>query len=335
MNFYKNKKVLVTGGTGLIGRPLVKMLLEKDAIVTVVSLDDPSRCPKGASFKKADLREFDQCNEVCSNQEIVFQLAGIKGSPKMSAERPASFFVPTITFSFNMMEAARRAGVKNYLFTSSIGVYQPAAIFSEDDVWKTFPSPNDRFAGWAKRMGELQAEAYKIEYGWDTISIVRPANVYGPYDNFDPENAMVIPSLIRRAVEGESPLTVWGDGSPVRDFIHSKDVARGMMLAIEKNINVPLNLGSGKGVAIREIVKEIKRNLPDNRKIVWDKNKPSGDTLRLMDIQRAQELINFESEIDIKEGIKETMDWYLKNREDILNRYNVFTEEDTSKGLLK
>ena len=106
-----------------------------------------------------------------------------------------------------------------------------------------------------------------------------------------------------------------------------------MMLALEKNINVPLNLGSGKGVTIREIVNEIVRNLPDNRKIVWDKNKPSGDALRLMDTQRAKELIDFESEIGIKAGIKETMDWYLTNRENILNRYNVFTDEDTSKGL--
>ena len=164
--------------------------------------------------------------------DIVFNLAGVKGSPAMANERPASFLVPTITFSYNMMEAARREGVERYLYTSSIGVYAPAEYFREDDVWKTFPSPHDRFAGWAKRMGELQAEAYKIEYGWDKISIVRPANVYGPYDNFDPANAMVIPSLIYRALDGEAPLTVWGDGTPIRDFIHARDVARGMMLMV-------------------------------------------------------------------------------------------------------
>ena len=107
----------------------------------------------------------------------------------MTAERPASFFVPTLQFSLNMMEAARRSGVNHYLFTSSVGVYQPAEIFKEDDVWSTFPSSNDRFAGWAKRMCELQAEAYKKEYEWENISVVRPANVYGPFDNFDPANA--------------------------------------------------------------------------------------------------------------------------------------------------
>jgi GDP-L-fucose synthase len=229
-------------------------------------------------------------------------------------------------FSFNMMEAARRAGVGRYLFTSSIGVYQPADIFREDDVWKTFPSPNDRFAGWAKRMAELQAEAYQIEYGWDNISIVRPANVYGPYDNFDPENAMVIPSLIRRAMEGESPLTVWGDGSPVRDFIHAYDVARGMMMAVEQGINVPINLGSGHGIKIREIVEQIVKNLQDEREVVWDISKPAGDALRLMDTTLAKNLIGFETEISLSDGIKETMDWFQENDKDVDNRYNVFTE---------
>ena len=326
MSFYKSKKVLVTGGTGLIGQPLVKMLLNQGAIVTVVSLDNPSRCPNGALFKHADLRDFNECVSVCKDQEIVFQLVGIKGSPKMCAERPASFFVPTITFSFNMMEAARKVGVNRYLFASSIGVYQPADMFRENDVWKTFPSPNDRFAGWAKRMAELQAEAYQIEYGWDKISIVRPANVYGPYDNFDPENAMVIPSLIRRAMEGESPLTVWGDGSPVRDFIHARDVARGMMMAVEQGINVPINLGSGDGIKIREIVGQIVKHLPDEREVIWDISKPKGDALRLMDMSRAEKLIRFKTKINLLDGIKETMDWYANNLSDIDSRYNVFTE---------
>jgi GDP-L-fucose synthase len=326
VSFYRGKNVLVTGGTGLIGNPLVEMLLEQKAVVTVVSLDDKSRCPEGAKFKNADLRDFNVCMDVCSNQEIVFQLVGIKGSPKMCAERPASFFVPTITFSFNMMEAARRVGVERYLFASSIGVYQPADMFREDDVWKTFPSPNDRFAGWAKRMAELQAEAYQIEYGWDKISIVRPANVYGPYDNFDPANAMVIPSLIRRAMEGESPLTVWGDGSPIRDFIHARDVARGMMITVEKGINKPINLGSGDGISIREIVEKIVSNLPDNREVVWDITKPKGDALRLMDMSRAQDLIGFETKINLLDGIRETMEWYSNNLSDIDSRYNVFTE---------
>jgi len=327
MSFYSEKNILVTGGTGLIGRPLVEMLVEQEAKVTIVSLDDPSRAPEGTEFVQADLREFSNCMEVCKERDVVFQLAGVKGSPAMTAKRPASFFVPTITFNTNVMEAARRNEVERYLFTSSVGVYSPAEIFKEDDVWSTFPSPNDRFAGWAKRMGELQAEAYKIEYGWDKISIVRPANVYGPFDNFDPENAMVIPSLIHRAVSGENPLTVWGDGSPIRDFIHARDVARGMMLAIEKGINEPINLGSGSGVSIKEIAETVAANVPDGPvPIEWDTDKPKGDAKRLMDMSRANSY-GFEPQVSIEDGIKETIKWYLENMDDIEERYNPFTEK--------
>jgi GDP-L-fucose synthase len=335
MNYYKNKSVLVTGGTGLIGRPLVEMLVELGATVTVVSLDDPTRAPHGCTFVKADLREFSNCVEVCKNHEIVFQLAGVKGSPLMTRERPASFFVPTIQFSINMMEAARRCGVERFLFTSSVGVYQPAEVFYEDSVWSTFPSPNDRFAGWAKRMGELQAEAYKIEYDWDKISIVRPANVYGPFDNFDPDNAMVIPALIRRAVEGERPLTVWGDGSPIRDFIHSHDVARGMLLAVEKGINEPLNLGSGSGVTIKELTEIISRNVPGGPiELVWDSSKPNGDHKRLMDMKRAKSY-GFLPQIGIEEGVKETINWYINNQVMTDNRYIAFKDKDLAKALHK
>jgi GDP-L-fucose synthase len=327
MSFYKNKKVLVTGGTGLIGQPLVEMLIAKGAHVTVASLDDPSRASAGVIFKRVDLREFSSCLDICKDQEIVFQLAGVKGSPAMTAKRPASFFVPTLTFSINMMEAARRAGVARFLFTSSVGVYSPADVFYEDDVWKTFPSPNDKFAGWAKRMGELQAEAYKIEYGWDKISIVRPANVYGPYDNFDPNNAMVIPSLIKRAMDGENPLTVWGDGSPIRDFIHARDVARGMLLAVEKGINEPINLGSGSGVTIKQIAEIVATHIPNGPiPLVWDTTKPAGDAKRLMDISKANSY-GFQPSISIEEGIIETIAWYANNRNTANNRYNAFTEK--------
>lgn len=320
---YKNKKILVTGGTGLIGIPLVNMLIKEGAKVRIASLDDPSRAHPEAEFYNADLTKFENCMKVCLGVDFVFHLAGIKGSPAMTKEKPASFFVPTITFNTNMMEAARRQGVKRYLYTSTIGVYSPAEVFHEDDVWTTHPSKHDRFAGWAKRMGELQAESYKIEYGWKDIAIVRPANVYGPYDNFDPNNAMVIPSLIKRALGNENPLSVWGDGSAVRDFIHAKDVARGMMLALEKMPEGPINLGSGTGVSIKKIVEIIRDNMEKKPEIVWDTSKSSGDKKRLMSIVRAEK-IGFKPSITIEEGIKEVMEWYRENKDLVSKRYNVF-----------
>lgn len=326
MNIYKDKKVLVTGGTGLIGRPLVEMLIDQGAKVRIASLDDPSRAHPQAEFIRTNLTSFDNCLKVCEGMDYVFQLAGIKGSPAMTSRKPASFFVPTILFNTNMLEAAKQCNVERYLFTSSIGVYAPAEVFNEDDVWKTFPSENDRFAGWAKRMGELQVEAYKIEYNWDKIAIVRPANVYGAYDNFDPENAMVIPSLIKRSMDGENPFVVWGDGSQIRDFIHAKDVAKGMMIALEKCPGYPLNIGSGVGNSIKEIVEIILDNLKEKPEVQWDTSKPSGDKKRLMNIDKIKEL-GWKPEISLKEGIKEVMDWYDKNKDIINKRYNVFKED--------
>jgi GDP-L-fucose synthase len=320
---YNKKNVLVTGGTGLIGRPLVEMLIQQGAKVRIASLDDPSRAHPEAEFKQVNLMYLENCLKICAGMDFVFHLAGIKGSPAMTMKKPASFFVPLLLMNTNMLESARRCKVERYLFTSTIGVYSPAEIFYEDNVWKTFPSENDKFAGWAKRMGELQAEAYKIEYGWDKIAIVRPANVYGPYDNFDPENAMVIPSLIKRAMDGENPLVVWGDGSAIRDFIYATDVAKGMLLSLEKGIGQVINLGSGTGVSIKEIVEIIVDNMKIKPKVVWDITKPSGDKKRLMDISRAKSL-GFQPVISIKAGIKETMAWYEKNKNIVNKRYNIF-----------
>ncbi len=326
---YKNKRILVTGGTGLIGTPLVELLLEQGAKVKIVSLDDSSRAHPGAQFIRADLLHLENCLNVCRGIDYVFHLAGIKGSPVMTAQKPASFFTPMILMNTNMMEAARLCGVKRYLYTSSVGVYSPAEVFYEDDVWKTFPSQYDKFAGWAKRMGELQAEAYKIEHGWSEIAIVRPTNVYGPHDNFDPNNAMVIPSLIRRAVEGENPFVIWGDGTPIRDFIYAKDVARGMLLVFEKMPGHPVNLGNGAGISIKDLVGIILKNIKNKPKVVWDTSKPSGDKKRLADISRAR-AIGFEPQVSLEEGIKETIAWYRENKESVGKRYNVFTQNNLS-----
>lgn len=319
---FEGQKILVTGGTGMIGRPLVDLLVERGANVYVVSLDTPQGLPDSVQFVKADLRYFDKCLEICEGMDYVFNLVGVKGSPKMCREQPADFMVPMLQFNTNMMEAARVQGVKWYLYTSSVGVYHPAEVFKEDDVWGTFPSDNDRFAGWAKRIGELQAQAYSIQYGWDCVSIVRPANVYGPYDNFDPENAMVVPSLVRKALENDH-LEVWGDGSPIRDFIHSKDVALGMLHAVENGITDPINLGSGDGVQIKTIVDLVVKHCGRDIEVRWDTTKPAGDSRRVFDMTRAKSY-GFEPAVSIDEGIADTIQWFKENQEIVDNRHNAF-----------
>jgi len=326
MGFYDKKRVLVTGGTGLIGRPLVEGLLEKGANVRIASLDPASRAHQDVEFHQVDLTERQNCRDVCKGMNYVFNLVGVKSTPKMSLEKPASYLVPTLLFNTNMMEAAREEGVENYMFTSTIGVYAPAPVFYEDDVWKTFPSEKDRFPGWAKRIGELQAEAYRIQYGWEGISIVRPANVYGPHDNFCSENSMVVPSLIKRAVDGENPMVVWGDGSAVRDFIHARDVADGMMRVMESGYTEPVNIGSGNGYSISALVDAILPNLKKRPQVEWDTTKPTGDKMRVMDNSRMRSL-GWEPRISLEEGVREVMGWYSRNRGDAGKRYDVFDED--------
>lgn len=310
---FLKSKVLVAGGTGLIGTPLVNQLIELGASVRVVSLDDPSRTNPETEFIQADLRYFDVCLKVCKEMDYVFNLLCVKGSPKLTGKRPATLFVPTLMFNTALAEAARVQKVKAYLYTSSAAVYPQAEILKEDEVWNQWPSENDQPAGWAKRMGELQLEYYKNEYGWKNTVIVRPSNVYGPYDNFDSPNATIIPSLIRGFVRMENPLIISGDGFQIRDFIHASDVARGMIIAIQNsNSSRPINLGSGRGTTIRDLIAIISNNCDSRPKVIYDATLSSGDKKRVMDISKAKTL-GFSPKISLKEGIKATIDWYRKS----------------------
>ena len=200
----KGKKVLVTGGTGLIGQQLIKLLKEEGANIRIVSLDNNSLVPPDTEFMQLDLMNFDNCKKACENVDVVFNLIGIKTSPKIIKEKPANIFVSYLRFNTNIIEAARQSNVGWFLYVSTIGVYSPTDVMSEDELWNGFPSKHDWYGGWAKRVGEMQLETYKIQYGLNNYSIVRPANVYGPYDDFS-ETSMVIPSLIKRIYNKENP----------------------------------------------------------------------------------------------------------------------------------
>lgn len=319
----KGKKVLVTGGTGLIGQQLIKLLKQEEANIRIVSLDNNSLVPNDTEFMQLDLMNFDNCKKACEGVDVVFNLIGIKTSPKIIKEKPANIFVSYLRFNTNIIEAARQSNVQWFLYVSTIGVYSPSDIMSEDDLWNGFPSKHDWYGGWAKRMGEMQLETYKIQYGFNNYSIIRPANVYGPYDDFS-ETSMVIPSLIKRIYKKEDPFEVWGDGSSIRDFIYSEDVANAMLFAVKNEINEPLNVGSGKGISIKQLVDtviEISEYKPD---IKWDISKPSGDKQRILNTERLNNH-GFVPKINLKEGLIRTYNWYKDNYQSIENkRYNVF-----------
>ena len=300
---FKDKNILVTGGNGMIGRALVKLLKkESPRDITIADLPD------------YDLRSRVDCSKICKNQDIIFHVAGIKGSPQRCMESPASFSVPMIQFNANMIEAAYNANIEWFLYTSSVGVYHPAEVFEEDDVWGTFPSENDWYAGWAKRIGEMNVKAYVKEYNWDRCSIVRPANVYGPNDNFG-QWSMVVPSLIKKAMENDV-LSVWGDGSPIRDLIYAEDVARGMIHMVKNKVTKPVNLGSGTGITIKEVADIIANYF--NMDIKWDVDKPMGDMKRLMSTERA-ESYGFSPKVSLENGIIKTIQWYKENK-DVLQK---------------
>ncbi len=317
---FSGKSAIVTGGTGLIGRQVVSILCDTGAYVRIVSLDKVNIDAR-AEHIYGDLTNYEFCKQVTKDTDFVFHLAGIKGSIEVTKSKPASFFVPLLMFNTNVLEASRVNKVKKLVYTSSIGAYASAEIFKESDHQEG--SPMDMYPGWAKRMAELQIQAYKIQYGMDNFAVVRPCNVYGPGDNFDPNNAMVIPSLMYRIFHKENPVLIWGDGTAVRDFAYSKDVAEGVILALYHGTRSHfVNLGSGKGVSIVELVETLRSFIDFNYQ--FDTTKLSGFAKRVMDISLARKVIDYHPETSLETGLKETWNWFLKNQDEFLKKKNYF-----------
>lgn len=322
-NFFKNKNCLVTGGTGMIGREVAKILVNMDANVRVISLDK-IKIHEQIDHIYGDLTNFEFCKDQTKDMDCVFHMAGIKGSMKVTLEKPASFFVPLLMFNTNILEACRINNVPKLVYTSSIGAYSSSEVFVERDDEDQGP-PMDMYPGWAKRMAEMQINAYKIQYDLQDYSIVRPCNVYGPGDNFDPENAMVIPSLMSRIRFGEDPMRIWGDGSAIRDFAFSRDVAEGTINAIFHGTKGKyINLGSGQGVTIKKLVETLNSFIDFNYE--FDTTKSSGWPKRLMDISLAKEMIDYNPQTSLIDGLKETWSWFLNYEDEYKLKKNYFNE---------
>lgn len=321
---FRGMRVLITGGTGLIGRQVVDILCNAGATVQVVSLDR-IKVSETAETITGDLADFEFCKKITAGIDFVFHIAGIKGSVEVTNAKPASFFVPLLMMNTNILEACRLNQVEKVVYTSSIGAYSSAEVFRETENLEG--PPMDTYPGWAKRMAEMQIQAYKIQYNLDNFAIVRPCNVYGPGDNFDPENAMVIPSLMYRIYHGEDPLRVWGDGSAIRDFAYSRDVAEGIILALHYGTGGGfVNLGSGTGCSVRELVETLRSFIDFNYE--FDTTKSSGFPKRVMDISRARKLIHYNPTTSLREGLQTTWEWYIKNQDEYLLKMNYFRESN-------
>lgn len=327
--FYGGKRVLVTGGTGLIGRQVLDLLVNLGADVTSVSLDDLAPVCN-VRYIQADLTDFEKCMGVISlYADYVVHLAGIKGSVVVTEARPATFFVPLLRMNTNVLEASRQCGIKHLVYTSSIGAYPSAEVFKEDFLDDYSQPPMDRFPGWAKRMAELQILAYFVEYNirW---SVVRPCNCFGPGDAFDSENAMVIPSLISKIykyIYQNGPIVeVWGDGSAIRDFAYSRDVAMGILQVLRWGSSAHyVNLGSGVGVSIKKLVETLASFLDFEYR--FDTSKASGFPKRVMDISMATNSFNYSPTTTLKDGLVQTWNWYVENQEKAYQRHDYFAED--------
>ena len=288
-----NKSALVIGASGMVGTALMKVLGRSKTYFKIKGVDIETDMTIKSN------------TEIIKDYDHIYHLAGKKGSPQTAKERPADY-LPMLQFDANIIEAVGKYKPEWFLYTSSIGVYPPMEVYEEDKVWHEVPSENDKIPGYIKRMGELGCYAIRATYGYENISIVSPANIYGPNDNFG-KNSMVIPALIKKGHE-DDVINVWGDGSPTRDFIYCEDVARGMLHMVENKVNDTVNLGSGEGVKISDIANTIGRHF--DKEVKYDKSKPNGDMKRLMSMKRANDY-GFKPTTSLDDGIQKTIDWYL------------------------
>jgi len=321
---FENKNILITGGTGMIGYQVIDILKETNAKITSISLDnikiDGIECIKG------DLTDFNLCKKVTKDIDFVFHIAGIKGSIEVTKTKPASFFVPLLQMNTNILEACRLNKVQKVVYTSSIGAYSDAEIFKESKVLDN-EQPMDSYPGWAKRMAEMQVKAYKEQYNLDNFAIVRLCNVYGPRDSFDPNSAMVIPSLIYRIFYKDKlkidPIVIWGDGRAIRDFAYCRDVAEGIIQALYYGTESRYyNLGSGNGYTIRELVQTLNEITSFNYE--FDTTKSSGYPKRVMDITLAKEKLGYEPNTTLKEGLLKTWIWFTEHAEEFKLKKDYF-----------
>lgn len=312
--FFKNKKVLVTGGAGFVGTNLILKLLEKGAKVRATIHKKPPQIKNSkVEFIKVDLTKHDDCKKVVEGEDWVFMCAANTSGAQVIENTPLAHVTPNVIMNALMLEAAYKAGVKKFLFISSNTVY-PLTDYpvKENDVnytlyEKYFP------VGWMKIFSEKMCEMYstKIKNPMTTI-IVRPGNIYGPFDDFKWESSHVIPALIRKVVERQKPLEVWGDGWDMKDFIYVGDLVEGLILAMEKiNKFDKINLGGGKSTTIRQLLKAIlKADNFKNPQIAFNSSKPTMIPIRLININKAKEILNFMPKTPLKIGIKKAVDWY-------------------------
>lgn len=304
------KRILVTGGAGFLGKQVVAQLQAAGA--------DPAKITIPRS-RDCDLRQLEACQRATAEQDLIIHLAAHVGGIGLNQVKPAELFYDNLMMGAQLIEAAYRAGVEKFVCVGTICAYPKftPVPFQEDDLWNGYPEETNAPYGVAKKALLVQLQAYRQQYGFNGIYLL-PVNLYGPEDNFDPASSHVIPALIRKVHEaqqaGVTELPVWGDGSPTREFLYSEDAARGIVMAAQAYDGLePVNLGTNFEISIRDLTELICKLMEFQGQLVWQTDKPNGQPRRCLDTQRAKESFGFNAQVSLEAGLRQTIAWYREH----------------------
>jgi len=304
----KNKKIIVTGGAGFLGKYVVERLKERDCGNIFI--------PR---IEEYDLRNLDDIIKIykLAKADIVIHLAAVVGGIGANRENPGSFFYDNLIMGVQLMEEARKSSIEKFVAIGTICAYPKftPVPFKEEDLWNGYPEETNAPYGLAKKMLLVQSQAYRQQYGFNSIFLL-PVNLYGPGDNFDPKSSHVIPALIKRFYEAkinnEPEVIVWGTGNATREFFYVEDCAEAIVLATEKyDKPAPVNIGAGFEISIKNLANLIREIIGFKGKIVWDTSKPDGQPRRCLDTSRAEKEFGFKAKTDFKKGLEKTIGWYI------------------------
>ncbi|MBD2068553.1 GDP-L-fucose synthase [Leptolyngbya sp. FACHB-671] len=306
----EHKRILVTGGAGFLGRQVIAQLGQAGADLEKITVVRSRDC---------DLRTLENCKRAVDQQDIIIHLAAHVGGIGLNREKPAELFYDNLIMGTQLIHASYEAGVEKFVCVGTICAYPKftPVPFKEDDIWNGYPEETNAPYGIAKKALLVQLQAYRQQYNFDGIYLL-PVNLYGPEDNFDPRSSHVIPALIRKVHEAQQrsdkQLPVWGDGSPTREFLYSEDAARGIVMGTQLySDSEPVNLGTGYEISIRDLITLICELMEFDGEIVWETDQPNGQPRRCLDTERAKQAFGFTAQVDFKQGLKNTIDWYRQH----------------------
>jgi len=309
MTFWTDRRVCVTGGGGFLGAYVCEELARQEAGHVFV--------PRHEDY---DLVQRDDILRMLhdAKPDLIIHLAGVVGGIGANRANPGRFYYENMMMGVQLIEEARLAGVSKFVALGTICAYPKFAPipFREDDLWNGYPEETNAPYGLAKKMMLVQCQAYREQYGFDGIFLL-PVNLYGPRDNFDLESGHVIPAMIRKMMTARDlgqTVTLWGDGTPTREFLYVEDCARAIVLAAEHyDGSDPVNIGAGWEISIKDLAETIAKHVGYTGEIIWDTTKPNGQPRRKLDVSRAKERFGFESRVSFNEGIRRTVEWWKAN----------------------